>query len=52
MFNTAKTFILLAALTALFGWIGWLIGGQMGMIFALIIAAITNIGSWWFSDKI
>lgn len=52
MFNTIKTFILLAGLTALFGWIGWMLGGQTGMIMALGFAALANIGSWWFSDKI
>lgn len=50
--NVIKTFILLAGLTALFGWIGVMLGGQQGMIFALIFAAAMNIGSYWFSDKI
>ena len=47
-----KTFILLAGLTALFGWIGMMLGGQSGMVIALVIAAAMNIGSYWFSDKI
>lgn len=50
--NIIKTFILLAGLTALFGWIGMMLGGQQGMIIALAFAAIMNIGSYWFSDKI
>jgi heat shock protein HtpX len=49
--NQMKTFILLAAMTALFGGVGLLLGGQTGMVFALCFAAIMNIGSWWFSDK-
>lgn len=52
MFNTLKTFILLAGLTAFFGWAGWMIGGQSGMIVALLFAAITNIGAYWFSDRV
>lgn len=50
--NTLKTFILLAGLTALFGWAGWMIGGESGMVIALGFAAISNIGAFWFSDKI
>lgn len=50
--NLIKTGILLAALIALFGWVGWSLGGQAGMLFALAVAAMMNIGSYWFSDKI
>lgn len=50
--NIIKTALLLAALTALFGWIGLMLGGQQGMVIALIVAAAMNIGSYWFSDKI
>lgn len=49
--NLMKTSLLLAALTALFGWIGYMAGGQQGMLMALGMAAMMNIGSWWFSDK-
>lgn len=49
--NMMKTFILLAAMTALFGGVGLMLGGQQGMVIALIIAAVMNIGSWWFADK-
>ena len=50
--NYAKTFILIAAMTALFGAVGYFIGGQSGMMIALIVAAVMNIGSFWFSDSI
>ncbi len=50
--NTTKTFMLLAALTALFGTVGYAIGGQGGLIFALVMAAGMNIFSYWNSDKI
>lgn len=50
--NTLKTFTLLAAMTALFGWVGLALGGKMGMFIALLFATVTNVGSYWFSDKI
>jgi heat shock protein HtpX len=46
-----RTAILLAALTALFMGIGFLIGGQGGMIVALIVAAGMNLFAYWNSDK-
>jgi heat shock protein HtpX len=46
-----RTAILLAALTALFMGIGFLIGGQTGMIIAFVIAAGMNLFSCWNSDK-
>lgn len=42
----------MALLTALFVVIGYFIGGQQGMVIAFVIAVATNIGSYWFSDKI
>lgn len=50
--NVMKTFILLAGMTALFGGLGMLIGGESGMMIAFAIALAMNIGSYWFSDKI
>ena len=46
-----RTAILLAALTALFMGIGFLIGGQAGMIAALFIAGAMNLFAYWNSDK-
>ena len=34
-----KTFLLLAAMTALFMGIGWLVAGQQGAILAFVVAA-------------
>jgi len=51
MFNWIKTFVLMAAITALFGAIGAVLGGQTGMLLALGVAAATNLGAYWFSDK-
>ena len=50
--NTAKTVLLMTALTALFVLIGNRIGGQGGMILALGLACVMNLFSYWFSDKI
>jgi heat shock protein HtpX len=47
-----RTFILMAGMTALFAVIGNLIGGQSGMMMALIFAVGTNFFSYWFSDSI
>jgi heat shock protein HtpX len=50
--NTLRTTFLLAALTALFLLVGYLIGGQAGMIFAFLFAAGTNLFAYWNSDKV
>jgi heat shock protein HtpX len=49
--NTARTALLLAALTGLFLTIGWLIGGQSGMVLAFGFALMTNLFAYWNSDK-
>lgn len=50
--NTIKTWILLASLTALFMTIGGVLGGENGLLLALIFSIVMNIGSYWFSDKL
>jgi heat shock protein HtpX len=50
--NTLRTTFLLAALTALFLLVGYLIGGQAGMIFAFLFAGGTNLFAYWNSDKV
>lgn len=49
--NIMKTAILLAAMTALFMGVGFLIGGRTGMVVALAVAAAMNFWSYWGSDK-
>jgi heat shock protein HtpX len=46
-----RTAILLAALTALFMGVGYLIGGQAGMVIALLVAGGMNLFAYWNSDK-
>ena len=49
--NLVRTAMLLAFMTALFMGVGYLIGGSGGMMIALLIAAATNLFSYWNSDK-
>jgi heat shock protein HtpX len=49
--NVMRTAMLLAFMTALFMGVGFLIGGEGGMMIALVIAAGMNLFSYWNSDK-
>jgi heat shock protein HtpX len=49
--NWIKTFVLMAAITALFASIGAALGGASGMLMALVFAGGMNIYAYWFSDK-
>ncbi|MBH9553932.1 zinc metalloprotease HtpX [Inhella gelatinilytica] len=51
MFNLFKTAVLMAAITALFMVCGRLLGGQTGMMLALLFALGMNFFSYWFSDQ-
>jgi heat shock protein HtpX len=50
--NALKTVFLMTLMTLLFIFVGQLAGGKQGMIIALIFAAVMNLGTYWFSDKI
>lgn len=50
--NQLKTLLLMSGLTVLVVLIGRSLGGQSGMMMALIMALVMNGGSYWFSDKI
>jgi len=49
--NHLKTYILLAAMTALFGGVGYLVGGTAGMLIALVVAGAMNLFAYWNADK-
>jgi heat shock protein HtpX len=51
-YNNVKTAMLLGVLTALILFAGRLIGGQQGLIVALVLAAGMNFAGYFFSDKI
>lgn len=48
----AKTFGLMALLTALFVAVAGLLGGRAMMLPAFAVAALLNFGSYWFSDRV
>ena len=50
--NTVKTFFLLMVLTGLFLMVGGMVGGELGIIIALVFAVAMNMGAYWYSDKI
>jgi heat shock protein HtpX len=50
--NALRTTLLLGILTGLFLFAGAMLGGQVGLVIAFVFAAVMNIGSYWFSDKI
>jgi heat shock protein HtpX len=47
-----RTTVLLASLTGLFVVIGALIGGPDTALLFLVMAALLNLGAYWFSDRI
>ena len=50
--NYTRTFMLMAAMTALFVGVGFLLGGEVGMLAALGIAVAMNLFAYWNSDKL
>ena len=50
--NYVRTGVLLAALTALFMAVGYMIGGPEGMVIAFVIAVAMNLFSYWRSDSL
>ncbi len=49
--NSAKVAIMMIGLVALFMAVGYMIGGQGGMVIAFAIATAMNVFTYWFSDK-
>ena len=50
--NLLKTGILLVLLSSILLFIGGIIGGEVGIILALVFALGINFGAYWYSDKI
>ena len=50
--NTLRTGLLLTVLTLLLVFVGQLVGGRSGAIFAFVFALVMNFGAYWFSDKL
>jgi len=47
-----KTTFFLGLLTGLIMVVGYWLGGQAGMLFALVASAVMNFSAYWWSDKI
>ncbi len=50
--NILRTAVLLAGLTALFLAVGYMLGGEGGMLIAFAFALATNLFAYWNSDKV
>ena len=50
--NFVRTAMLIAALTAIFMGVGYLIGGSGGMLTAFLVAAAMNFFAYWNADKL
>lgn len=50
--NTVKTLGLMVFMTLLLVFVGAALGGRSGMVMAFAMAAIMNVGMYWFSDKV
>ncbi len=50
--NQVKTVALLGLLSGLLVGIGWMLGGSSGAILGLLMAAVSNLGAWYYSDRI
>ena len=49
--NWFRTGLLMAAIMALFGAVGAVLGGGQGMLLALGLGLVTNLWAYWFSDS-
>jgi heat shock protein HtpX len=50
--NRVKSWLLIAAMAALFVAIGGLVGGRQGVTIGLVLALVFNFAMYWFSDSI
>jgi heat shock protein HtpX len=50
--NWLKTSLLMAAILALFGTVGAILGGAQGMLVAIVLGGAMNLWAYWFSDKL
>ena len=50
--NTIKLVFLLASMTGILIFVGSLAAGRLGALGALVVAAVMNFGSYWYSDSL
>ena len=46
MIGNLRTFLLMAAMTAIVMGLGWMLGGSGGAVFALVLAGAGNLFAW------
>jgi len=49
--SIARTALLMAAMTALFLGVGYMLGGEAGLLIALVVAGGMNLFAYWNSDR-
>lgn len=49
--NTFRTAVFMTLLTLLLVFVGRILGGPNGMAIAFVVAAVMNLGAYWFSDQ-
>ena len=47
-----KTFILMFSIVCLFIFTGYALGGETGLLIALLMGILSNVFAYWYSDKI
>lgn len=47
-----RTLLYISILTGIFLFVGYVLGGEQGLVIAFALASIFNVGSYWFSDKL
>src|SRR5512140_1996166 len=50
--NAIKTALLMIGLMLILMWLGYVVGGNGGLMFAFVFASIMNFGMYWYSDKL
>lgn len=50
--NTIKTFFLMMVMSGLLILVGAMLGGEGGIIIAVVFAVVMNFGAYWFSDRV
>ena len=47
-----KTFILMFSIVCLFIFTGYVLGGETGLLIALLMGILSNVFAYWYSDKV
>ena len=47
-----KTFLLMLSIISLFIFTGYALGGETGLLIALLMGILGNVFAYWYSDKV